>query len=79
MIADLEASQEDALADRLAGFTPEERKEYLSLLTADHGKPPALLAELSPVATFWGQKDSFRILSQRALFRRMDRQARLGC
>lgn len=30
MIADLEASQEDALADRLAGFTPEERKEYLA-------------------------------------------------
>lgn len=30
VIADLEASQEDALADRLAGFTPEERKEYLA-------------------------------------------------
>ena len=30
VIADLEASQEDALADRLAGFTPGERKEYLA-------------------------------------------------
>ncbi|MFQ9473324.1 MAG: hypothetical protein ACLR0P_09425 [Oscillospiraceae bacterium] len=30
MIADLEAAQEDALADHLAGFTPEERSEYLA-------------------------------------------------
>ena len=29
VIADLEAAQEDALADHLAGFTPEERSEYL--------------------------------------------------
>ena len=61
VIADLEASQEDALADRLAGFTPEERKEYLAFSQRITENPPALLAELSPVATFWGQKDSFRI------------------
>ena len=30
VIADLEAAQEDALADHLAGFTPEERSEYLA-------------------------------------------------
>lgn len=31
VLADLEAAQEDALADCLAGFTPEERTKYLAL------------------------------------------------